>query len=178
MLASNRKSVWFHEMAHTSRLPWLHPQSEIFVTPWHWKRAHFTPNHPSACSTWVMRWKGRLAGWWTYLWIWETRRVTAMCVSCHSLPPPPRKQMLIFDTVPSSIYVYFRCGGPSLLPAGPTLCCNAWASRCGGFSCWGAPGSRRTCSAVLVHGLSCSVARGSLWHQGSNLCPLHCKADS
>ena len=30
----------------------------------------------------------------------------------------------------------------------------------------------------LTHGLSCSEARGIFRSQGSNCCPLHCKADS
>ena len=93
------------------------------------------------------------------------------CVSRHLLPPLPWKQMLIFDTILSlvlrSIYVYFRCREPSLLPAGPTLCCNMRASHCDGFSCCEAIGSRCLCSVVLAHGLSCSVACGILWDQGS-----------
>ena len=33
-------------------------------------------------------------------------------------------------------------------------------------------------SGVVMHGLSCSAARGILPDQGSNWCPLHCKADA
>ena len=33
-------------------------------------------------------------------------------------------------------------------------------------------------SVVLVHGLSCSMASGIFLDQGSNLCLLHCQADS
>ena len=39
-------------------------------------------------------------------------------------------------------------------------------------------GSRRTGSATVAHGPSCSVARGILPDQGSNPCPLHWQADS
>ena len=33
-------------------------------------------------------------------------------------------------------------------------------------------------SVVVVHRLSCSVARGIFLDQGSNLCPVHWQADS
>ena len=33
-------------------------------------------------------------------------------------------------------------------------------------------------SLLVSHGLSCSEARGIFRSQGSNCCPLHCKADS
>ena len=39
-------------------------------------------------------------------------------------------------------------------------------------------GSRRAGSAVVAHGLSCSVACGIFPDQGSNPCPLHWQADS
>ena len=39
-------------------------------------------------------------------------------------------------------------------------------------------GSRAAGSVVVMHGLTCSVARGIFPNQGSNPCPLHCKADS
>ena len=39
-------------------------------------------------------------------------------------------------------------------------------------------GSRRAGSVVVAHGPSCSAACGILPDQGSNLCPLHCQADS
>ena len=53
---------------------------------------------------------------------------------------------------------------------------------CAGFSLqWllllRSTGSRRT-GSVVVHGLSCSVARGMFLDQGSNLCPLHWQVDS
>ena len=52
------------------------------------------------------------------------------------------------------------------------------SSQCAGLSpSWPlllrSTGSRRAGSAVLAHGPSCSVARGILPDQGSNLCPLH-----
>ena len=60
------------------------------------------------------------------------------------------------------------------------LPCCAWASRCNGFCCraqaLGHAGSRHAGAAVLVQGLSCSVARGIFPDQGSNWCPLQCKA--
>ena len=39
-------------------------------------------------------------------------------------------------------------------------------------------GSRRTGSAIVAHGPSCSVACGIFPDQGSNPCPLHWQADS
>ena len=39
-------------------------------------------------------------------------------------------------------------------------------------------GSRRTGSAVVAHGLSCSAACGIFPDQSSNPCPLHWQADS
>ena len=39
-------------------------------------------------------------------------------------------------------------------------------------------GSRRTASAIVVHGPSRSVACGIFPDQGLNPCPLHCQADS
>ena len=39
-------------------------------------------------------------------------------------------------------------------------------------------GSRRTGSAIVAHGPSCSAACGILPDQGSNPCPLHWQADS
>ena len=33
-------------------------------------------------------------------------------------------------------------------------------------------------SAVVAHGLSCSMACGTVPDQGSNQCPLHCKVNS
>ena len=41
-----------------------------------------------------------------------------------------------------------------------TLCCSAWASHCGGFSCCGARALGAWASVVVAHGLSCSVACG------------------
>ena len=34
-----------------------------------------------------------------------------------------------------------------------------------------------TGSVVVVHRLSCSVARGIFWDQGTNRCPPHCTMD-
>ena len=57
------------------------------------------------------------------------------------------------------------------------------SSRCAGLSLsrpllLQSTGSRRTGSAVVAHGLSCSVACGIFPDQGSNPCPLHWQADS
>ena len=50
--------------------------------------------------------------------------------------------------------------------------CGAWASHCGGLSCWvQALGSRA--SVVVEHGLCCSAACGIFPDQGSNPCPLN-----
>ena len=57
------------------------------------------------------------------------------------------------------------------------------SSRCAGLSLsrplllW-STGSRHAGSAVVAHGLSCSVACGIFPDQGSNPCPLHWQADS
>ena len=45
------------------------------------------------------------------------------------------------------------------------------------LSLW-STGSRRTASAVVAHGPSCSTACGIFPDQGSNPCPLHWQADS
>ena len=57
------------------------------------------------------------------------------------------------------------------------------SSRCAGLSLSSplllrSTGSRRPGSAVVAHGLSCSVACGILPDQGSNPCPLHWQAES
>ena len=74
--------------------------------------------------------------------------------------------------------------------AGATLCCGARASHCGGFSCCGARalghagsvvvacGLQSAGSAVVTHGLICSVACGIFLDQGSNPFPLHWQVDS
>ena len=55
-----------------------------------------------------------------------------------------------------------RCAGPSL--SRPLLLRST--------------GSRRTGSAIVAHGPSCSMACGTFPGQGSNPCPLHRQADS
>ena len=52
------------------------------------------------------------------------------------------------------------------------------SSRYVGLSPLRSTGSRRTGSAVVAHGPSCSAACGILPDQGSNPCPLHWQADS
>ena len=61
---------------------------------------------------------------------------------------------------------------------GGALCCTAWASHCGGFSCCRARALGTRASVVVVHGLSCSTACGIFPDQGSNPCPLHWQVDS
>ena len=56
--------------------------------------------------------------------------------------------------------------------------CDAWASRCGGFSCCGTQALGAQASAFVARGLGCPTARGILPDQGSNSCPLHRKAAS
>ena len=51
--------------------------------------------------------------------------------------------------------------------------CGEWGLLCRGT---GAPGT--WASVVVAHGLHCSEACGILLDQGSNLCALHCQADS
>ena len=65
-----------------------------------------------------------------------------------------------------------------LFLAAPGLCCRAWASHCGGFSCCReqAPGSQA--SVVVSHGLSCPAVCRTFPDQGSNLCPLHWQVNS
>ena len=83
----------------------------------------------------------------------------------------------------------------------PGLCSCMWAfSSCSqrGFSSWRCLASQRSglslqstgsrctgfsscstwASAVVMHRLSCSAARGVFLDQGSNLCPLHRQAES
>ena len=61
--------------------------------------------------------------------------------------------------------------------------------QCSGFSLWWllrlwrflllwSMGSRAQVSVGTTHGLSCSTPHGIFPDQGSNWCPLHCKADS
>ena len=85
------------------------------------------------------------------------------------------------------IYLFiFGCFGSSLLhvgflqsqQAGAALCCGAWASYCGGFSCCGAQALGAWASVVVAHGLSCSAACGIFPDQGSNPCLLHWQVDS
>ena len=96
--------------------------------------------------------------------------------------------LFIFGCVASSL---LRAGFLQLRRAGATLRCGARASHCGGFSCCGARASGTRASVVValglqsagsvavVHGLSCSAARGIFPDQGSNPCPrLHWQADS
>ena len=64
------------------------------------------------------------------------------------------------------------CGKWGLLSS-----CGAHGSRCGSFSC-GSQALGHTGSVLASHGLSCLEACGIFPGQGSNLHPLHYKADS
>ena len=65
------------------------------------------------------------------------------------------------------------CGEQSLLSN-----CDAWPSHCDGFSCCGAQALGTQASAVAMHGLSRSKARGIFPDQGQNPCLLHQQAGS
>lgn len=63
--------------------------------------------------------------------------------------------------------------------------CDAWASHCGSFSCWGAWALGMQASVIVECWLSicgaqssCSVACGIVPDQGSNVCLLHWQMDS
>ena len=65
------------------------------------------------------------------------------------------------------------------------FCCRAWALEFSGFSScstWAQQlwllGCRTQAQVVVVHGLSCPVARGIHLTQGSNPCLLHWQVDS
>ena len=85
------------------------------------------------------------------------------------------------------IYLFiFGCVGSLFLCEGFLQLQRAGATlhRCAGLSlsCRGlllrSTGSRRAGSVVVMHGLSCSAARGIFPDQGLNLCPLHWQVDS
>ena len=78
----------------------------------------------------------------------------------------------------------FGCAGSSLL-CGLFSGCRAWgllscfcaAYPCGGCSVW-EPETLGSRAAVVVNGLSCSMARGIFPDQGLNPCLLHWQVDS
>ena len=74
--------------------------------------------------------------------------------------------MLVWDILFfKDLFSVFACGGP-LLPLagfllwrmGATLCCRAWASHRGGFSCCRAQALSAWASVIVAHWLSCSEA--------------------
>ena len=76
-------------------------------------------------------------------------------------------------------WVFMLCAGfLQLRRARAALCRGEWASCGGGLSCCRAQALGHASSAAVVHGLSCSVACGIFFHQGSNPRPLHWQADS
>ena len=77
------------------------------------------------------------------------------------------------------IYFWLCAGFLQSWRAGATLCCGAWGSHCGGFSCYGAQALGTWASVVASHGLqqlqhlgfsSCGVWAQQLWHMGSRAC--------
>ena len=65
------------------------------------------------------------------------------------------------------------CGAEGLLPS-----CGAQAVHRSGFSRCSACAQGHMASVVVERGLSCPTACGIFPDQGSNLCSLHCRADS
>ena len=108
--------------------------------------------------------------------------------------------MKVRPNVLFSIYLcIFGCMGSSLLHMGFLYfgerallsSCLVWASCCGGFSLvaehglcgvWASVVAGRgllsTGSVVVLHGLSCPMARRIFLDQGSNWCPLRGKVES
>ena len=59
------------------------------------------------------------------------------------------------------------------------LWCAAFSSTVGGFSCYGSQALDSRALVIAACGFSsCSIACGIFTDQGSNRCPLHCKAYS
>ena len=61
---------------------------------------------------------------------------------------------------------------------GPPSSCGVWVSPFLGFSCCRAWARGVWASVAVAHWLSRPMACGTFLDQGSNWCPLHCKADS
>ena len=91
----------------------------------------------------------------------------------------------------SNFYFILGCAGLHVLGCTQAFSsCSARASRRSGFSCYRAQtlghagwhrcfhGLQSTGSLVLVHGLSCSMARGIFPDQGSNPRPLYWQDNS
>ena len=85
--------------------------------------------------------------------------------------PPGQSQFSTFFLLQIYLLIFiFGCVGSSLLhvgflqlqPAGATLCCGAWASHCGGFSCCRARALGTWASVVVAQGLSSCGARTQL----------------
>ena len=101
--------------------------------------------------------------------------------------------LFFFKKGSSTLFVFkdllfiFGCGGSLLLHTDFSLVAESGGHssslQCVGFSLswllsWWCTGSGHTGSAAVAHGLSCSVGSGIFLGQGSNWCPLYCKADS
>ena len=73
--------------------------------------------------------------------------------------------LFIFGCIGSSL---LHTGFLQLQRAGATLCCGAWASHCGGFSCCGARALGIWASVVVAHGISsCGTWDQQVWLMGS-----------
>ena len=101
----------------------------------------------------------------------------------HPATGPPSKFFLAMLSLRCCRWAFCSCGAWRLISG-----CGAQASHHGGLSC--CTGSRAhgpsSCGSralelrpgIAAHGLSCPGACGIFLDQGSNPCPLHCKADS
>ena len=122
------------------------------------------------------------------------------CLFCHTTgnfsalltvqPVLCRGYLILFPDDYLYLFIFFGCTGSSLLYVGSlqlwlmgvALCCDAQASHCSGFFCWGARALRHAGSGVaacglqgwwaqsgsvaVVPGLSCPVHVASSWVQG------------
>ena len=117
-------------------------------------------------------------------WDWERWKL-CQGESSYRKQLPPAILFIYFDKFIYLFIYFWLCSvfiaahRLSLVAArGTTLCCSAWASHWGGFSCCGAWALGVRASVVVAHGLSCSTACGILPDQALNLCPLHWQSDS
>ena len=100
--------------------------------------------------------------------------VTTVC--SMSLLSFLKNHLFIFGCAGSSLcctWAFSSCRERGLLSS-----CGAWVSHCCGFSYCGAWALGAWASEAVARGLSCPVVCVIFPDQGSNQCPLHCKADS
>ena len=87
------------------------------------------------------------------------------------------------SSLPHRDFLWLQCVGATLRCCGQTShggsfsCCRAQALGAG-FSNCSSQALEHTSSVVVVHGLSCSSARGIITDQGLNPSPLHWQVDS